>query len=307
MSRYEVRPITEPEFDLAAKLISDWQASFDSNFQEASVEELQMFFTSRGDMAGHTNLLFENGSKKVVGVAGILEDPVRSKFWTETAALPGTEFIDDVVEECIKTARRLHPDWKLEPVVNDLDLAQISSWQKRSFSKIQTTYSMLRENLSTDFPTLPTGASMRTLRTENDWISIHALQHDAFEGHFGFAPRSLESFKAFRLDSSTYDPEGIIILSLNGEDIGYIEVTSEIEHLNKGFVNIIGVKHSNHKQGWGKLLLNWAFSYSANKGYEGVELFVDIANKSGALKFYEDAGMKQLSAFSTYSNPAWAN
>ena len=299
MSSYGVRPITEAEFDLAAKLISDWQASFDSNFEEASVDELQMFFTSRGDMTGHTNLLYESVSEKVVGVAGILEDPVRSKFWTETAALPGTKFIDDVVEECIKTAKRLHADWKLEPVVNNLDLAQISSWEKRSFSKIQTTYSMLRENLSTEFPTLPTGASMRTLRTEGDWISTHALQHDAFEGHFGFAPRSLESFKAFRLDSSTHDPEGIIILALNGEDIGYVEVTSEIEHLNKGFVNIIGVKHSNHKQGWGKLLLNWAFSYSANKGYEGVELYVDIANKSGALKFYEDAGMKQLSAFST--------
>jgi len=76
MSAYLVREISESDFETAARLISDWQASFDSNFEEASVEELQMFFTSRGDMTGHTKLLQQQGSGQIVGVAGILEDPV---------------------------------------------------------------------------------------------------------------------------------------------------------------------------------------------------------------------------------------
>ncbi|MEN9324711.1 MAG: hypothetical protein RL414_465 [Actinomycetota bacterium] len=278
----------------------------DENFEGISVDELEMFFARRAELVGHTNLLYQTSTDEVVGVAGLMYDPSREKFWTQTAAKFGSPFIPATVLETIKNAQSIEPAFKLQPVVNDKDPSHIAAWESHGFKKIQTSYVMKRTHLPTEYPILPTGVNMRTLREDADWASIQQIQNDAFEGHFGFVPRTLENFKAFRLDAGMFDPDGIHILSVNGIDAGFVEINNEIAHINQGFINVIGVKHSHHKQGLGKILLQWAFAYCASQGRDGVELFVDIENKTGALAFYESAGMVAQSAFSTYENPDWA-
>ena len=306
-ARYYVKPISRDQWEIATQIVNDAEKSYDPNFEGVALEELEMFYSTRAELTGHTSLIYESSTDEIVGVAGLLHDPSRTKFWTQTAAKPNKPFINAVVVETIRAASRIESTFALLPVVNDLDSAQIAEWESHGFKKIQTSYVMKKSNPSKEFPQLPEGIAIRTLKTEEDWRSVHQIQNDAFEGHFGFAPRTFENFKAFRLDSSTYDPEGIHILSVNGVDVGFVEVTDEIAHISQGFINVIGVKHSHHKQGLGKLLLLWGFAYSARKGMDGVELYVDIANKTGALTFYESAGMVAQSALSTYENPDWAS
>ncbi len=307
MSDYRLEPATEDSLAISTAIVNQWEMDLDSQFEGLSEDELRMFIAGRADLVGRSLLLFAQGENAPQGFIGLLEDPARKKYWTQIAVIPGSGFMDVAVAEAIAHAKAINPTLNLQPNVNNLDHDQVKAWESRGFEKIQTSYAMKKSDLSTDYPSLPNGAVMRTLSSEEDWISMHAIQHDAFANHFGFVPRSLENFKDFRFDSESYDPQGIQILSINGEDVGYVESTDEIAHINKGYVHTIGVKHTHHKLGFGKILLQWAFAYAANKGFNGVELYVDIANKSGALQFYESAGMVPASAYSIYEKAGWSH
>ena len=305
MAAYYLQSATADTLDLATSLVNEWEKSIDPLFEEMSSDELSMFVVGRAHLSPESQILYDAQTDQPIAFVGLMADKNRKKFWTQVAAKPGAEVMAQAVTETIKRALLVEPAWKLQPNVNDRDREQISAWNSYGFEKTQTTYSMNIDKLPNQYPILPKGARMRTIQSESDWISVKAIQTDAFEGHFGFVSIPLEDFKAFRLESESYDPHGIHILSLNGIDIGYVEVTNEISHLNKGFINNIGVVHSHHKMGFGKLLLEWAFAYCSSKGFQGAMLYVDIANKSGALRFYEGAGMKPLSAFGTYENEHW--
>ncbi|MEI8223020.1 MAG: GNAT family N-acetyltransferase [Actinomycetes bacterium] len=300
MTNYRLEAATSETLDIATAIVDSWEKYIDPKFEGVSSEELQMFVTGRADLVGHSQLLYPEGESSPAAFIGLMADPARKKFWTQVAVLPGTQWMDMAVIESIRKAELVEPEFNLQPNVNNLDVDQVRAWESSGYSRIQTSYAMKKLNLLPDFPCLPEGISIRTLDGDHDWEVMHAIQHDAFANHFGFVPRSLENFKDFRFDSETYDPEGIHILSLNNEDVGYVEVNDEIAHINQGYVHTIAVKHSHQKMGLGKILLQWAFSYCASKGFEAVELYVDIANKSGALKFYEAAGMIPQSSYSTF-------
>jgi ribosomal protein S18 acetylase RimI-like enzyme len=267
-----------------------------------------MFVLGRGHLTGESQLMRDTQTGEVIGFLGLLGDSNRKKFWTQVAVLPGSNFMAEAVRQTISKALSIEPKWNLQPNINDLDAEQIAAWNSWGFNKIQTSYAMNIENLtpvSHPYPILPEGVFVRQLHDETDWHSVHQLNLDAFEGHFGFVPLPFKDFQDFRLDSETFDPHGIHILSLDGIDIGYVEVTNEIKHINKGYINTIGVIHRHHKKGFGKILLQWAFAYCASIGFTGAELYVDIENKSGALKFYRDCGMSSISAHGTYENRNW--
>jgi ribosomal protein S18 acetylase RimI-like enzyme len=307
MKPYRLENATLETLEIATEIANCWEKHIDPKFEGTSPEELEMFVSTRADLVGHSLLLYPEGETAAQGFIGLLADPGREKYWTEIAVMPGSGYMESAVGEIIKQAVSINPNWNLQPNVNDLDIEQVRAWESRGFEKIQTSYAMKKLELSGTFPELPHGASMRTLSSEEDWKSMHSLQQDAFEHHFGFAPRTLKDFKDFRLDSETFDPNGIHILTLAGEDVGYVEVNDEIASLNQGYIQGIGVKHSHQKTGLGKILLQWGFSYCASRGFDAVELYVDIENKSGALRFYESAGMVAERTYNIYEKADWAS
>jgi len=300
VSNYRLEAATTKTLNIATAIVDSWEKHVDPKFEGMSSEELEMFVTGRADLIGHSQLLYPKDSDVPEAFIGLLEDPSRKKYWTQVAVTPGSKWMNTVVSETIHKALLVDPTFNLQPNVNNLDVQQVQAWESLGFTRIQTSYAMKKLGLPKEYPTLPVGISMRTLSSDFDWEVVHEIQHDAFANHFGFVPRTLQNFKDFRFDSESYDPHGIHILSLNGEDVGYVEVNDEIAHINQGYIHTIGVRHSHQKTGLGKLLLQWAFSYCASKGFEAVELYVDIANKSGALKFYENAGMVAQSSYSTF-------
>jgi len=306
MKPYRLENASLETLEIATEIANSWEKNIDPKFDGTSPEELEMFVSRRADLVGHSLLMYPEGENAPQGFIGLLADPARGKYWTEIAVMPGSGYMESAVGEIIKQARSVNPQWNLQPNVNDLDVEQVKAWESRGFEKIQTSYAMKKLELSAIYPELPHGASMRTLSSEEDWKSMHSLQQDAFEHHFGFVPRTLQDFKNFRLDSETFDPHGIHILSLDGEDVGYVEVNNEIASLNQGYVQGIGVKHSHQKTGLGKILLQWGFSYCALRGFDEVELYVDIENKSGALRFYESAGMIAERTYNIYEKADWA-
>lgn len=307
--KYALSPIRPDQFQLACDIMTAQESALNPEFGTVSIDEMQMFFTSRGTLTGHTLMLTLDGENDPVAVISITEDPVRGKFWTASGWLPTFDFADIVVEETIQLAKSLHPDWKFQPNVTVADKAYIEAYTSRGFTEIQRSHSM-RIDFDGIYPSpqLPSGYSLRTLASDGDWISFHQMLNDAFDGHFGYVKRDLEDFKSFRTESAAFDPYGIFILTdITGEDVAFVESTNEIADMNRSFINTVGVIHAHHKKGLGKLVMQQAFAYASSQKRIGTELYVDIANSSGALRFYEGLGMRPISSIACLDNPAWAN
>ena len=306
---YSLAPIRPDQYQLACDIMTTQECAHNPDFGSISIDEMQMFFTSRGTLTGHTLMLTLEGDRDPVAVVSVTEDPVRAKFWTASAWLPHLNLAGIVVDETMRLAKSLHPDWKFQPNVSLEDSAYIDAYTSRGFQEIQRTYSMrIIFDQPVLKPELPIGFAIREVASEKDWQDFHKIHADAFEGHFGFVHRTLEDFVSFRTDSATFDPKGIFILSNNhGEDIAFVECTDDIAEMNMAFINTVGVIHREHKKGYGKLVMQQAFAYASHQGRDGVELYVDIANKSGALAFYEGLGMRPISAIACLENPAWAS
>ena len=284
------------------------EVAHNPDFGKISVDEMQMFFTSRGSLTGHSHMLTLEGDSQPSAVISIVEDPVRAKFWTASAWLPSKKLADIVVNETMKLAHSLHPDWKFQPNVSVADIDYIDAYISRGFAEIQRSLSM-RIDFENPYPEpeIPYGFSWRIVSSAQDWKTFHQIHADAFEGHFGYVPRGLEDFKSFRTESAAFDPHGIFILfDANNNPVAFVECTDEIAETNMTYINTVGVIHAHHKKGFGKFAMKKAFAYASSLGRNGVELYVDIANISGALRFYEGLGMRATSAIACLDNPEWA-
>jgi ribosomal protein S18 acetylase RimI-like enzyme len=59
--------------------------------------------------------------------------------------------------------------------------------------------------------------------------------------------------------------------------------------------------------GYGEALLRHGIAYCASRGFDSVELGVDTANESGALRLYEKVGFRAESSWIQMSNDDWSS
>jgi len=97
------------------------------------------------------------------------------------------------------------------------------------------------------------------------------------------------------------------VLYLEGQAVGFIECSDIKKDVGAGFVDGIGVIQSQQGNGYGELMLRWAFAYYASIARSALELNVDTGNESGALRLYEKLGFKVKSAWQHFENKDWAN
>ncbi len=67
-----------------------------------------------------------------------------------------------------------------------------------------------------------------------------------------------------------------------------------------GLIDELGVRPAWRRRGVGRALLLEAFRALRDRGLSAVELEVDSDNRSGALRFYEAAGMRSVRASHTF-------
>ena len=141
--KYALSPIRPDQFQLACDIMTAQESALNPDFGTVSIDEMQMFFTSRGTLTGHTLMLTLDGENDPVAVISITEDPVRGKFWTASGWLPNFDLADIVVKETIQLAKSLHPEWKFQPNVTVADKAYIEAYTSRGFTEIQRSHSKI--------------------------------------------------------------------------------------------------------------------------------------------------------------------
>ena len=169
--------------------------------------------------------------------------------------------------------------------------------------KINRYFNGLRRELQGELEReLPSGVttSLVDFTKDEDMRVWNNLRVDAFAGHFGFVPRPFEQFLEVMLRDPLLIITEVHILYENGIPAGYLWINDNQAHELIGYVANLGVAHAYQGKGYGEYLLHKALAIYSNRGFKYVELGVDTANESGALRLYDKMGFRRVTTWVQY-------
>jgi mycothiol synthase len=123
------------------------------------------------------------------------------------------------------------------------------------------------------------------------------LIDQAFAGHFGMDPMSLEDYLHDVIEADSWDPSLAAIAELSGTPVGIVTCSLLAP---VGWIGDLGVIEAGRGRGIGRALLEHGFASLAARGASRIQLNVDSANATGATRLYEAAGMTVRRSFDCY-------
>jgi ribosomal protein S18 acetylase RimI-like enzyme len=233
-------------------------------------------------------------------------DYSRKRIYCDNWQRPGANLEKTSLEISLELARGIGREFDLWIGTNAKDLGYIQALTKREFNLLRTYHGLKAEITNHPYPKLKNGLEM-LLISEDEKKIWWATHQDSFSKHFGFVPRPFEEWKAMIDKAVGIDLNARWVLYLEGQAVGFIECSDIKKDVGAGFVDGIGVIQSQQGNGYGELMLRWAFAYYSSIGRKSLELNVDTGNESGALRLYEKLGFKVKSSWQHFENKNWAN
>ena len=139
-------------------------------------------------------------------------------------------------------------------------------------------------------PSWPDGITVRTFRPGEERV-IYDVDMEAFQDHWDFFPVPFEDWRDYFLGSSTFDPE-LWFVAEDGDEIAGVALCTSARGPETGWVNVLAVRRPWRRRGLGTSLLLLAFQEFRRRGYRRAGLNVDGENLTGAVRLYEQAGMR---------------
>ena len=250
--------------------------------------------------------IVDRASGKAQAFITVHPDNSRKRIYCDTWQRPGANLEGASLEISLELARGMSSEFDLWVGTNAKDLGYIQALTKQGFNLLRTYHVLKAEITNHPYPKLENGLEMRLISEDEKkiWWATH---QDSFSKHFGFVPRPFEEWKAMIDKAVGIDLNARWVLFLEGQAVGFIECSDIKKDVGAGFVDGIGVIQSQQGNGYGELMLRWAFAYYASIGRKSLELNVDTGNESGALRLYEKLGFKEKSSWQHFENKAWAN
>ena len=248
--------------------------------------------------------IIERGTGKAQAFITVHPDNSRKRIYCDTWQRPGANLDDASLEISLELARGMNSEFDLWIGTNAKDLVYIQALTKRGFILLRTYHGLKAEITNHPYPKLENGLEMRLISDDEKkiWWATH---QDSFSKHFGFVPRPFEEWKAMIDKAVGIDLNARWVLYLEGQAVGFIECSDIKKEVGAGFVDGIGVIQSQQGNGYGELMLRWAFAYYSSISRKSLELNVDTGNESGALRLYEKLGFKAKSSWQHYENKTW--
>jgi len=235
--------------------------------------------------------------------AGNLNPSANAKrFQVEISLRPEVDRVDEVLRFFKAKANEFAQGWDFWIDCNLKDKKFIAALEAQGF-KVNRYFNGLRRELQGETEgLLPEGVRTRVLdfSKEEDMRIWHNLRLDAFEGHFGFVPRPFEQFLEIMLRDPLLKITEVHVLFEQGLPAGYLWINDKEAHELIGYVANLGVAHAYQGKGYGEYLLHKALAIYSKRGFKYVELGVDTANQSGALRLYEKMGFRKVTTWVQY-------
>ena len=149
-------------------------------------------------------------------------------------------------------------------------------------------------------PVWPDGLRPRNLQAGEE-ERVYEAHMDAFADHWDFRRQPFELWRSFTTQTHRYDPS-LCWLIEDGDELAAISLNSW--HFSGdpqfGWVHVLGVRPAWRRRGLATALLRHSFRDFAQRGAIRVGLGVDGENTTGAVRLYEQVGMRQVRRNDTY-------
>jgi ribosomal protein S18 acetylase RimI-like enzyme len=149
-------------------------------------------------------------------------------------------------------------------------------------------------------PVWPEGLEPRNVR-ESEAERVYEAHMDSFADHWDFRRQSFDEWSRYTTDSHRFDPS-LWWLVDDGDELAAISLNSW--HFSGdpkfGWVHVLGVRPAWRRRGLATALLRHSFRDFQQRGATKVGLGVDGENTTGAVRLYEQVGMKQVRRNDTY-------
>lgn len=170
-----------------------------------------------------------------------------------------------------------------------------------SWSPIRHSFQM-RIDLDSELPDAqwPSGLEPRNLRSGEE-ARVYEAHQDAFADHWEHYRYSFEDWRAFNVARPSFDPS-LWWLVEDGDELAAISLNAW--HFSGdprfGWIHVLGVRPPWRKRGLATALLHHSFRDFRDRGATRVGLGVDGENTTGAVRLYENVGMRQVRRTDTY-------
>lgn len=206
-----------------------------------------------------------------------------------TASL--TPWLVDEVDA--RSRARLDGDDERWLSASELDLPTIHEIEARGWPEIRR-FAHLRRSLVPPPPDEPgrlcDGATIRPMRRPDDERAAHAVLEEAFATDDGWQPTPFEAWADEVFGSPGFVEDALLLVEVGGDVVG-VCLEWRLEG-DVAWIADVGVVPSAQRRGYGSALLRRAFADLARAGYAHVQLNVDMANETDAMRVYEAAGMR---------------
>ena len=300
------RVATEEDLALIQEIANLNLLSF--NPQEKRIGEIEAREFVRGfvDPAATRFTKFE-GDEAWQSFLTLNPDFSRSRFYLDIYTRPGAKTLPQTLDLALEIARAGSPDFQLWLGVHSNDREYKELLEGKGFSLLRKYWTMQMDLPSTQSGFASTGA-IREIDLDNpqELRSFYEVNQDSFSKHFGFMPRPYENWCEIVLRDREDLNMRVWLISLDGQDVGFLDCDDELLHEQSGYVSGLGVRQNFHGQGLGESLLRHAIEVNIGLGRSKLCLNVDAGNESGALRLYEKVGMRPISEWHQYENVNWS-
>lgn len=231
----------------------------------------------------------------------------RSRCYLDIYTRPGAETLPSTLMLALEIAKAGNPNFQLWLGVHSKDEAYRTLLVSNGFNLLRRYWMMQMKLESKPEPHKHVG-QIREINLDNpkDLHSFYEVNQDSFSQHFGFMPRPFDEWSRIVLRDREEANLRVWLLSLEGEEVGFIDCDDSLVHEESGYVAGLGVRKAFHGKGLGEALLRHAIEINFGLGRSKLSLNVDTGNESGALRLYEKVGMKPFSEWHQYENVNWS-
>jgi mycothiol synthase len=294
---HTVRPPTKEDAQAILDLVSAYNISV-IGFADWTLDDAQDGLTSPElDLERDAWLVF--AGDRPVGFGWVFGKGDRRQLDQEVYAadLAVEQWLTDQVTERTRALGREHghTSVQLDAVVYQADTAQCDRLAAAGYER-GTIFHRMRIDHSGPVaaPAVPSGVVVRRgTPDEAGQRAAHAVLNAAFDGQFGFTPRSFEEWQASQENHSAFDWSQLTLLELDGEAVAMRSCTNQfVEDENCGYIGRLAVLEKARGRGLAKYLLRDQFALDAAAGRTGTILHVDTNNPTPALGVYLSVGMQ---------------
>ena len=139
------------------------------------------------------------------------------------------------------------------------------------------------------------------IEASRDVAALHGVLNEAFVGHYGFTPSTLDDWLAVQETTAGFDPSLHFLATVDGEPAAAMLLSRRVEADGAMYVDELATLEPFRRRGIASALLAHGFEVAAREGLGQLALHVDSENAHAAPTVYRRAGLEVRTAWWAYA------